>query len=148
HQTISQYSFLPVLSTKAFYLMATQHTSVLLDEAINALAIKPAGLYVDATFGRGGHSKKILEKLGDAGRLVALDRDLAAADVAADIQDERFQFQHSHFSAMNEVMESLNISHVDGILLDLGISSPQIDDGTRGFSFRFDGPLDMRMDQS
>jgi 16S rRNA (cytosine1402-N4)-methyltransferase len=128
--------------------MATQHTSVLLDEAIDALAIKPAGLYVDATFGRGGHSKKILQKLGDVGRLVAMDRDLAAADAAADIQDNRFQFQHSHFSAMNEVMESLAISHVDGILLDLGISSPQIDDGTRGFSFRFDGPLDMRMDQS
>jgi 16S rRNA (cytosine1402-N4)-methyltransferase len=148
HLTIPQYSFFPVLSTKALYLMATQHTSVLLDEAIDALAIKPSGVYVDGTFGRGGHSKKILEKLGTSGHLIALDRDLAAAESAEDVKDGRFEFQHSHFSAMKEVLESLEISHVDGILLDLGISSPQIDDGNRGFSFRFDGPLDMRMDQS
>ncbi len=142
-----KFPFLPDSPAKAFYLMATQHTSVLLDEAINALAIKPTGIYIDGTFGRGGHSRRILENLG-AGHLVALDRDLAAINSAADIQDVRFQFQHSHFSAMKEVLTNLGINKVDGILLDLGISSPQIDEGERGFSFRFDGPLDMRMDQS
>ena len=126
----------------------SQHVSVLLDEAVAALAIKPAGVYVDGTFGRGGHSRKILEKLGPQGRLIALDRDLAAVQSAAAIQDSRFQLVHSHFSAMKEVLAELGVSQVDGVLLDLGISSPQIDVGERGFSFRFDGPLDMRMDQS
>jgi len=124
------------------------HITVLLDEAVDALAIKPAGVYVDGTFGRGGHSCKILEKLGAQGRLIALDRDLAAIDAAAAIQDPRFQIVHSHFSAIHKALAGLDVKQVDGVLLDIGISSPQIDEGERGFSFRFDGPLDMRMDQS
>ena len=125
-----------------------QHVTVLLDEAVEALSIRPDGIYVDGTFGRGGHSRRILEKLGARGRLIALDRDLAAVEAAEVIQDERFTVVHSHFAAMAEVLAGLGIQQVDGILLDLGISSPQIDEGERGFSFRFDGPLDMRMDQS
>ncbi|BCM25899.1 ribosomal RNA small subunit methyltransferase H [Methyloradius palustris] len=121
---------------------------MLLDEAVDALAIKPNGIYVDGTFGRGGHSRKILEQLGAQGRLIGLDRDLAAVASAGNIKDSRFQIQHSHFAAIKEVLQEININKVDGILLDLGISSPQIDEGVRGFSFRFDGPLDMRMDQS
>jgi 16S rRNA (cytosine1402-N4)-methyltransferase len=124
------------------------HITVMLEEAVEGLAIKPDGTYVDVTFGRGGHSRKILEKLGSEGRLIALDRDLAAVSAAASIQDARFQIVHRHFAALEEVLAELDISAVDGILLDLGISSPQIDIGERGFSFRFDGPLDMRMDQS
>ncbi|HSH97807.1 MAG: 16S rRNA (cytosine(1402)-N(4))-methyltransferase RsmH [Methylophilaceae bacterium] len=124
------------------------HITVLLDEAVDALAIKPNGIYVDGTFGRGGHSRKILEQLGTQGRLIGLDRDLAAVASAGNIKDARFQIQHSHFAAIKEVLQEININKVDGILLDLGISSPQIDEGVRGFSFRFDGPLDMRMDQS
>lgn len=124
------------------------HITVMLEEAVEGLAIKPNGTYVDGTFGRGGHSRKILEKLGSEGRLIALDRDLAAVSSAASIQDARFQIVHRHFAALEEVLAELEISAVDGILLDLGISSPQIDIGERGFSFRFDGPLDMRMDQS
>ena len=124
------------------------HITVMLEEAVEGLAIKPAGIYVDGTFGRGGHSRKILEKLGSEGRLIALDRDLAAVSAAASIQDTRFQVVHRHFAALEEVLSELDISAVDGVLLDLGISSPQIDIGERGFSFRFDGPLDMRMDQS
>jgi 16S rRNA (cytosine1402-N4)-methyltransferase len=124
------------------------HVTVLLDEAVEALAIQPAGVYVDATFGRGGHSRRILEKLGPQGRLVALDRDLAAIAAAKAIQDPRFQMVHSHFSAIKYALADLGLHQVDGVLLDIGISSPQIDEGERGFSFRFDGPLDMRMDQS
>ena len=124
------------------------HITVMLEEAVEGLAVKPNGIYVDGTFGRGGHSRKILEKLGSEGRLIALDRDLAAVSSAASIQDARFQIVHRHFAAMEEVLTELGISAVDGVLLDLGISSPQIDIGERGFSFRFDGPLDMRMDQS
>jgi len=124
------------------------HITVMLEEAVEGLAIKSAGVYVDGTFGRGGHSRKILEKLGSEGRLIALDRDLAAVGSAASIQDARFQIVHRHFAALEEVLAELGVSAVDGVLLDLGISSPQIDIGERGFSFRFDGPLDMRMDQS
>jgi 16S rRNA (cytosine1402-N4)-methyltransferase len=124
------------------------HITVMLEEAVEGLAIKPDGIYVDCTFGRGGHSRKILEKLGSEGRLIALDRDLAAVSSAASIQDARFQIVHHHFAALEEVLAELGIAAVDGVLLDLGISSPQIDIGDRGFSFRFDGPLDMRMDQS
>jgi 16S rRNA (cytosine1402-N4)-methyltransferase len=124
------------------------HITVMLEEAVEGLAIKPSGIYVDGTFGRGGHSRKILEKLGSEGRLIALDRDLAAVSSAESIQDARFQMVHRHFAALEEVLTELDISAVDGVLLDLGISSPQIDIGERGFSFRFDGPLDMRMDQS
>lgn len=124
------------------------HITVLLDEAVAALAIKPAGTYVDGTFGRGGHSRRILAQLGQQGRLIALDRDLAAVAAAADIQDTRFHIRHSPFAAMQQVLADMDVQVVDGILLDLGISSPQIDIGERGFSFRFNGPLDMRMDQS
>lgn len=124
------------------------HITVLLDEAVDALAIKPSGIYVDGTFGRGGHSRRILERLDAAGRLIALDRDLAAIAAAAAITDARFQIIHSHFSAIGQALGDIGVQQVDGILLDIGISSPQIDVGERGFSFRFDGPLDMRMDQS
>ncbi|HEU4708503.1 MAG TPA: 16S rRNA (cytosine(1402)-N(4))-methyltransferase RsmH [Methylophilaceae bacterium] len=130
------------------------HLPVLLEEAVAALAIQPDGLYVDATFGRGGHSRRILERLGPKGRLVALDRDLAAVEHAASIQDPRFRIVHSPFSHLQEVIAELGlgpvagVGQVNGVLLDLGISSPQIDQAERGFSFRFDGPLDMRMDQS
>jgi 16S rRNA (cytosine1402-N4)-methyltransferase len=126
----------------------SQHVTVLLDEAVAALGIKADGIYVDATFGRGGHSRKILQQLGPQGRLLAMDRDLDAVKAAASIQDARFQIVHSHFAALKQVLLDAGITHVHGVLLDLGISSPQIDEGERGFSFRFDGPLDMRMDQS
>ena len=124
------------------------HVTVLLDEAVEALAVKPDGIYIDGTFGRGGHSKKILSKLGSNGRLIAFDRDLSAVASANNIKDPRFSMVHSHFAAMASELSALDITKVDGILLDLGISSPQIDEGDRGFSFRFDAPLDMRMDQS
>ena len=138
------------LSTRSEQLVGevSPHITVMLEEAVEGLAIKPDGIYVDCTFGRGGHSRKILEKLGSEGRLIALDRDLAAVSSAASIQDARFQIVHHHFAALEEVLAELGIAAVDGVLLDLGISSPQIDIGDRGFSFRFDGPLDMRMDQS
>ncbi len=125
-----------------------QHVSVLLDEAVDALAIKPDGCYVDGTFGRGGHSRSILQRLSAKGRLIAFDRDQAAIASAAAIEDERFSIVHSHFAGMQDALTELGVGKVDGVLLDLGISSPQIDEGERGFSFRFDGPLDMRMDQS
>ncbi len=124
------------------------HVTVLLEEAVDALNIKPSGTYIDGTFGRGGHSKKILSKLSKTGRLFALDRDLAAIETGKQIQDARFNISHRHFSEINQLATDNNLTHVDGILLDLGISSPQIDEGERGFSFRFDGPLDMRMDQT
>ena len=124
------------------------HTTVLLHEAVSALNIKPAGVYVDGTFGRGGHSRLILSELDNNARLIAFDRDLTAIASASQINDQRFQVVHSHFAAMQAELKVLGIEKVDGILLDLGISSPQVDDGTRGFSFRFDAPLDMRMDQS
>ena len=124
------------------------HITVMLEEAVEGLAVKPSGIYVDCTFGRGGHSRKILEKLGVHGRLIALDRDIAAVDSAASIQDARFQMVHQHFAGLEDALAALDVQAVDGVLLDLGISSPQIDEGERGFSFRFDGPLDMRMDQT
>ena len=127
---------------------ALSHVTVLLNEAVDALNIKPGGTYIDGTFGRGGHSKKILSKLGSSGRLLAIDRDLAALATGKNIQDARFSIEHRHFSEINQLATDNNIAQVDGILLDLGISSPQIDEGERGFSFRFDAPLDMRMDQS
>ena len=127
---------------------ASPHMTVMLNEAVEGLAIKPSGVYVDGTFGRGGHSRKILESLGEDGRLIAFDRDLAAVEAASAIQDPRFHMVHFHFAGLAEALAELEVSQVDGILLDLGISSPQIDVGERGFSFRFDGPLDMRMDQT
>jgi len=124
------------------------HITVLLNEAVDALAIKPNGVYVDGTFGRGGHARKILSVLGENGRLIGFDRDLAAIESGRLIQDTRFTLVHSHFAAMQQKLAELDIQKVDGLLLDLGISSPQIDEGERGFSFRFDAPLDMRMDQT
>jgi 16S rRNA (cytosine1402-N4)-methyltransferase len=122
------------------------HLPVLLTEAVAALAIKPDGLYVDGTFGRGGHSRAILSQLGPQGRLIALDRDPMAIAAGASIQDPRFTLVHAAFSRLDEVLVAQNISLVDGILLDIGVSSPQLDDPSRGMSFRFDAPLDMRMD--
>jgi 16S rRNA (cytosine1402-N4)-methyltransferase len=124
------------------------HAPVLLEEAVAALAIKPGGMYVDATFGRGGHARRILHALGHDGRLVALDRDPAAEAVARAWRDPRFCFRREWFSELHSVLDSIGVVQVDGILLDLGISSPQIDDPERGFSLRADGPLDMRMDPS
>ena len=122
-----------------------QHTTVLLDEAVDALlgdGAAPTGCFVDGTFGRGGHSRLILQRLGAAGRLLAFDKDPAAIQEAARIEDARFAIRHQGFSQLGE----LPGASVAGLLLDLGVSSPQIDDPGRGFSFRFDGPLDMRMD--
>jgi len=124
------------------------HITVLLNEAVDALNIKSGGIYVDGTFGRGGHSRLILSRLEKSGRLYAIDRDLAALAEGKAIQDARFQISHLHFSEINQLASNNNLTKVDGILLDLGISSPQIDEGERGFSFRFDAPLDMRMDQT
>ncbi len=124
------------------------HTTVLLHEAVEALVIKLDGIYVDATFGRGGHSRLILEKLDAHGRLIALDKDPAAVAAAQAISDPRFQIAHSGFAHLAEVLRKLSVKKVDGVLLDLGMSSPQLDDEQRGFSFRFDAPLDMRMDTS
>jgi 16S rRNA (cytosine1402-N4)-methyltransferase len=124
------------------------HLPVLLQEAVAALAIKPDGIYVDGTFGRGGHSRRILEALGPRGRLIALDRDPSAEAVAQQWTDPRFHFHRAWFSTLPEVLASVRIERIDGALLDLGIASPQIDEPERGFSFRADGPLDMRMDPS
>ncbi len=126
------------------------HTTVLLNEAITALLNKPDelapepadGHYVDATFGRGGHSRLLLSRLSPQGRLTAFDKDLAAIAEAQTIADPRFAIRHQGFRHLHE----LPPASAAGILMDLGVSSPQIDDPTRGFSFRFDGPLDMRMD--
>jgi len=122
------------------------HTTVLLHEAVEALAIRADGVYVDGTFGRGGHSAKILQALGPQGRLIALDKDPAAIAVGRQWSDARFQIVHSGFMELARVLRELDVQRVDGILLDLGVSSPQLDEAARGFSFRFDAPLDMRMD--
>jgi 16S rRNA (cytosine1402-N4)-methyltransferase len=125
------------------------HRTVLLGEAVDALTVKPSGTYVDCTFGRGGHSRLILERLGPAGRLIALDKDAEAVAAAAALAaDPRFSMVHAGFARLAAVLTEQNAGAVDGVLMDLGISSPQIDDPARGFSFRRDGPLDMRMDTS
>ena len=108
------------------------HITVLLNEAIDALNIKPSGTYIDGTFGRGGHSRLILSKLDKAGSLFAIDRDLAAIETGKQLQDSRFNISHRHFSEINQLVTSNHLTQVDGILLDLGISSPQIDEGERG----------------
>lgn len=124
-----------------------EHVSVLLHESVDGLAIKPDGIYIDGTFGRGGHSRLILSKLGENGRLYSIDRDPQAIAEAQKIDDPRFNIIHGPFSGMEKYMEERDlIGRVDGILLDLGVSSPQLDDAERGFSFMRDGPLDMRMD--
>jgi 16S rRNA (cytosine1402-N4)-methyltransferase len=123
-----------------------QHRTVLLQEAVDALQINPSGTYIDGTFGRGGHSRAILERLGADGRLLALDRDLQAVAAAQAINDHRLTMVHGSFGDLGEAVQQAGIDAVDGVLLDIGVSSPQLDDGERGFSFRFDAPLDMRMD--
>lgn len=126
-----------------------QHRTVLLQEAVDALAIDGAranGVYVDGTFGRGGHSRRILGRLGAQGRLIAFDKDPQAIADARTIADSRFDIVHDSFATMGEALALRGIAQVDGVLLDLGISSPQVDEAARGFSFRLDGPLDMRMD--
>lgn len=113
------------------------------------LAIRPDGVYVDGTFGRGGHSRALLAQLGNEGRLLALDRDPDAVAAGRDLEreDARFRIVHSPYSALGEVLDAQGLAgRVDGILLDIGVSSPQLEDAARGFAFRADGPLDMRMD--
>ena len=126
------------------------HRAVLLEEALSALAIRADGVYVDATFGRGGHSRAILARLGPAGRLIALDRDPQAVAAAGEIRDPRFSITHAPFSELAQVLDPqlarMGIRQVQGLLADLGVSSPQLEDPARGFSFRAGGPLDMRMD--
>ncbi len=122
------------------------HVTVLLEEAVEALAVKADGAYVDATFGRGGHSRNILSRLGTAGRLVSLDRDPAAIAVGKSLADSRFFLVHRAFGELAVAAAEAGLEAADGILFDVGVSSPQIDDGERGFSFRYDAPLDMRMD--
>ena len=119
-----------------------QHTTVLLSEAVDALDLQPDGTYVYATFGRGGHTRLMLSKLSDKGRVIAFDKDPEAIAVAQQIQDPRLSIRHEGFAHLGD----LHPASVDGVLMDLGISSPQVDNPARGFSFRHDGPLDMRMD--
>jgi 16S rRNA (cytosine1402-N4)-methyltransferase len=124
------------------------HTAVLSEHAVNGLNVRGDGVYVDCTFGRGGHSRLILARLGRAGRLFALDRDAEAVAAGGAIDDRRFRIVHGRFSRLDELAAAAGVTQADGILLDLGVSSPQLDDPARGFSFRFDAPLDMRMDAS
>ncbi|ASG66546.1 16S rRNA (cytosine(1402)-N(4))-methyltransferase [Idiomarina piscisalsi] len=125
-----------------------QHVSVLLQESINALVTDTAGTYIDATFGRGGHTRALLEKLGSDAKVIALDQDPQAIEAAKPLQsDPRFDIVHTPFSNLQQVLEQRRLTgKVTGILFDLGVSSPQLDDAERGFSFMRDGPLDMRMD--
>ncbi len=127
--------------------MSFVHTTVLLNETVEAALTDPNGTYVDGTFGRGGHSRLLLSRLGPQGRLIAFDKDPEAVAAATEgehaIRDPRFAIHHCSFARMDEVLPA---GSVTGVLLDLGVSSPQIDNPARGFSFRFDGPLDMRMD--
>ncbi len=124
------------------------HQAVLLEEAVDALVWRPDGIYIDGTFGRGGHSQAILKKLNPQGRLIGFDKDPQAQAVAQEIKDSRFACIHNSFAAMRTELAQRGVQQVAGILLDLGVSSPQLDDPTRGFSFRLDGPLDMRMDST
>ena len=127
-------------------MTSSAHVAVLAQEAIEALNIRSDGIYVDCTYGRGGHSRLILEKLGAGGRLIALDRDPEAVQAGQALRDPRFVIVRSPFSRVREVLQELDVTAVDGMLLDIGVSSPQLDDASRGFSFRGDAPLDMRMD--
>lgn len=128
--------------------MSGEHTTVLLQEAVDALVTTADGYYVDGTFGRGGHSRCILERLGEAGHLLAVDKDPEAERAAQALLEgePRMTFFHGSFAQLPHELRRMGIGAVDGILLDLGVSSPQLDDGERGFSFSSDGPLDMRMD--
>jgi 16S rRNA (cytosine1402-N4)-methyltransferase len=134
--------------TEAPSPVAHGHRAVLADRAVDSLMTTAHGIYVDATFGRGGHSRLILQRLAPQGRLVACDRDPSAIEAAAAISDPRFHIEHTVFSRLAEMLASLGIAAVNGVLLDVGVSSPQIDAVERGFSWRGDGPLDMRMDTS
>ena len=128
---------------------AFSHVSVLLSETVAGLDLKPDGIYIDGTFGRGGHSRYILAQLGEQGRLIAIDRDPEAIAVAEalKLEDPRFDIVHGPFSGIAEYVAEKGLTgQIDGVLLDLGVSSPQLDDAARGFSFLRDGPLDMRMD--
>jgi 16S rRNA (cytosine1402-N4)-methyltransferase len=122
------------------------HQTVLLKEAVDALIIKADGTYVDGTYGRGGHSGEMLSRLGAHGRVIALDRDPQAVAAAARQRDSRLIVRRARFGTLGQVLRELGIDAVDGVLLDLGVSSPQVDEAARGFSFKQDGPLDMRMD--
>jgi len=129
-------------------MQAEAHISVLLREACDALLPERGGVLVDGTFGRGGHSRELLRRMPSNARLFAIDRDAAAAVAAGEIGDSRFTFISAHFGDMANALRGAGITEVNGILLDIGVSSPQLDDASRGFSFMRDGPLDMRMDQS
>ena len=128
------------------------HTTVMRDEAIDALVTSPDGVYLDATFGRGGHTRALLARLSACAQVLAIDRDPRAVDAALQgaqrIDDPRFSVHHARFSQMAPTLQAAGVLRLDGVLFDLGVSSPQIDDPSRGFSFRFDAPLDMRMDTS
>lgn len=126
------------------------HQTVLLHEAVDALVTLPGGFYVDGTFGRGGHSRYLLQRLNESGHVLGVDKDLAAQAVAQELAESepRFEFFHGSFAQLPHQLRGMGIDAVDGILLDLGVSSPQLDEGERGFSFMQDGPLDMRMDTS
>ena len=126
------------------------HLSVLLNETVDGLNIQRDGIYIDGTFGRGGHSRHVLSHLGENGRLIAIDRDPQAIEAAKQFADDsRFQIVHGGFGQLAQYVEELGLTgKINGVLLDLGVSSPQLDDAERGFSFLRDGPLDMRMDNS
>jgi len=126
----------------------SSHSAVLLEEAVEGLKVRGDGSYVDCTFGRGGHSRLILARLGQRGRLLALDRDPQAVAAGGEIDDRRFRILHGRFGRLATLAAGAGVTAADGILLDLGVSSPQLDDPARGFSFRFDAQLDMRMDPS
>ncbi|UDG82785.1 16S rRNA (cytosine(1402)-N(4))-methyltransferase RsmH [Candidatus Vallotia lariciata] len=123
-----------------------QHRTVLLDEAVSALITRPDGIYIDGTFGRGHHARLVLARLASVAQLIVFDKDPQAIDVAQQIADPRLDVVRGSFTRLREVLASRGNVRVSGVLLDLGVSSPQIDDPARGFSFRYDGPLDMRMD--
>jgi len=133
-----------------FMMPKNHHNSVMFSESIDGLDIHPNGIYVDTTFGRGGHTQGILNQLGDSGQVIAFDQDIDAIDFAeSSFNDPRLSVIHSNFSKLNTELEGLNlIGKIDGILMDLGVSSPQLDHAERGFSFNKDGALDMRMDQT
>jgi 16S rRNA (cytosine1402-N4)-methyltransferase len=129
-------------------MLADTHISVLLREACDALLPERGGVLVDGTFGRGGHTRALLARMPNDARLIALDRDHQAEASACEINDARFSFVRAHFGNIADALHSIHVTHINGLLLDIGISSPQVDDGARGFSFMRDGPLDMRMDQT
>ena len=131
-------------------MTSNHHQSVMFTESIDALNIKTGGVYIDATFGRGGHTQGILDKLDRSGSVIAFDQDIHAVEFAKEnFNDDRLTVIHSAFTHMGEILSERNLSgKIDGILMDLGVSSPQLDNADRGFSFNTNGPLDMRMDQT